>query len=126
MIMKSSFLSSLFLYRESHLPSIIPQQEDHRRKNHHQDEVKHRHRLRKSFWTPTAPNDEDNLQEEKKNGELNFPSDEMAQFQSVIDPPGEESGDNRKRRSDRTKKEQIETGGLKSGFFEKKMEDSEE
>ena len=74
----------------------------------------------------TPPDDEDDLKDEKKNGELNLSFDEMSEFQSVIDPPSKKTSSHCKGRGDRSQDKKIETRDLEERVLKEEMENNEE
>ena len=103
-----------------HLATIVPQEENNGGENHHHDEIDGMTLI--TFCRETPPKDEDDFQDEKKNGKFDLSLDEVRQFQSVIDPPCEETRRYRKGRGNAAQEQEIVTGDLKRGGPEEKME----
>ena len=78
------------------------------------------------FRAQTAPEDENGLEDKKKDRKLNLSFDIIDEFQSIINPPREEARGHCKRRGDRPEKEEVETHGLESGDLEEEIKEHEE
>ena len=97
---------------EGHLTSEVPQEENDGRKDQHHDEIDGLDVLGRSLWIGTPPEDEHDFKNEKDDGQFHLSPDETSEFHSVIDPPREDPGGDRKRRGNRTQDEKVETCGL--------------
>ena len=93
---------------ENHLASVVTQENDDGCEEEHHDEINGIW----NFWARTPPDDEDDLEDEEKDGELNLSPYELSEFESIIDPPGEKTGCHCKGRRDGSQDEEVKTGDL--------------
>jgi hypothetical protein len=114
-------ISLLFFQRECHLAAIISQKEDNwcEKECHHEVERAGYPGMRAS------PKDQDDFKNEKNDGKLDLSFDEVTQLQSVIHPPGEETGGYCKGRGDTSKDEKIKTGELKGWVLKDQVKKNE-
>jgi hypothetical protein len=70
----------------------------------------------------TTPEEEDDLENQKKDRKLKLSFYKIGKLRSVIDPPCEEPGGHGKRRGDRSQNEEVEAGDLKGRIFKDEVE----
>jgi hypothetical protein len=113
---------SVFFGGKGHLTSIVAQERNDGGEKDNQNEIDG---VKYLGWRMT-PEDEDDLQNKKKDRKLNLSLHKEGELQSVIDPPGKKPRGHGKRRGNRSQDEEIETGDLKGKIFEEDMEKGKE
>jgi hypothetical protein len=104
------------------LASVVTQESNSGGEEKHQDEIN----WIRNFLIRTPPDDEDDLEDEEKDGELNLSPHELSEFESIIDPPCEKAGSHSKGRGDGSQDQEVKTNNLKRGILEQEMEKNEE
>jgi hypothetical protein len=102
-----------FLRWESHLASVVTQENDNGCEEEHQDKID----WIRNFLIRASPDDKDDLKDKEKDGELNFSPHELSEFESIIDPPCEKAGSHCKGRRDGSQDEEVKTGDLERRGF---------
>jgi len=87
-------ISSLLFDGKSQLPPVVTQKGNDRGEENHHDNVEGMG----DFHLRNSPDDENRFKDEEKDRKLNLSFHKVIELESVIDPPGEESGRHRKRR----------------------------
>jgi len=118
------FLS--FLRGKCHLASVISQKTNDGSEDERQDKIDEMDPVEENAWVQTTPEEENDLKDEQKNRKLNLSFDIIGEFQSIIDPPGEEARGHCKGRTDRPQDKKVKTHGLVSGVFKKEIEQHKE
>jgi len=120
--MRYALCATLFFNGKGHLASIITQNGNNGSEHDDHDEIDRIGYL----GLRTTPEDEDDLENKKKDGKLNLSLHKKSELQSIIDPPSKKPRGHGKGRGDCSQNEKVETGDLEERIFKDKMEKDKE
>ena len=110
-----------FFSGKSQLPPVVTQKRNDRGQEDHHDNVNGMG----NFHLRNSPDDENRFENEEKDRKLDLSFHKVIELGSVIDPPGEDSGNHRKRGRDGSQNEKIETGDLERPFLKQESQKAE-
>jgi len=112
----------LFFSGKGHLSSIVTQERNNGGEENDQYEID----WMRYLGLKTTPEEEDDLENQKKDRKLDLSFYKIGELQSIIDPPCEEPGGHGKGGGDGSQNEEVEAGDLERRIFKDEVEKGKE